>query len=164
MRQYREIRHPDTVENAATNRKEPANRTATIHIGESILTWLYAHKRISAPQVQAGNALQRDFLLAGLMPNVTMHWGDPAAMSSTARSAPIPVDLNPARLDARRRFDAALDHVGPGLADICWRTICAGESIGDAERNLSWPARSGRLVLTLALDRLVQYYRIPVDR
>jgi len=36
--------------------------------------------------------------------------------------------------------------------------ICAGEGIGGAEKALGWPSRSGKLVLTLALDRLVRFY------
>ena len=63
-----------------------------------------------------------------------------------------------ARIDAHRRFHAAIDHVGPGLADICWRVVCAGEGIGGAEKALGWPARSGKLVLGLALDRLARFY------
>ena len=63
-----------------------------------------------------------------------------------------------ARIDAHRRFHAAVEHVGPGLADICWRVICAGEGIGGAEKALGWPSRSGKLVLTLALDRLARFY------
>jgi hypothetical protein len=31
----------------------------------------------------------------------------------------------------------------------------------DAETALGWPARAGKLVLTLALDRVSDYYRIP---
>jgi hypothetical protein len=30
----------------------------------------------------------------------------------------------------------------------------------DAETALGWPARAGKLVLGLALDRLAKYYRI----
>ena len=49
---------------------------------------------------------------------------------------------------------------GPGLSDILWRIVCAGEGMRDAETALGWPARAGRLVLTLALDRLALYYRM----
>ena len=41
-----------------------------------------------------------------------------------------------------------------------WRIVCAGEGMRDAETALGWPARAGRLVLTLALDRLALYYRM----
>ena len=64
-------------------------------------------------------------------------------------------------LAAKRRFDAALLALGGGLKDVAWRVICAGEGLPAAEKGLGWPARSGRLVLTLALDRLADHYRLP---
>jgi hypothetical protein len=69
-------------------------------------------------------------------------------------------DLNGAQLDAKRRFDGAVAAAGPGLADILWRIVCAGEGMRDAETALGWPARAGKVVLTLALDRLAIHYRI----
>jgi hypothetical protein len=64
------------------------------------------------------------------------------------------------QLAARRRFDAAVAAVGLGLADVLWRVVCAGEGMRDAERALGWPARAGRVVLTIALDRLADHYRL----
>ena len=64
------------------------------------------------------------------------------------------------QLDARQRFDAAVASAGPGLSDILWRVVCAGEGMRAAETALGWPARAGKLVLGLALDRLVLYYRM----
>lgn len=61
-------------------------------------------------------------------------------------------------LSARWRFDAAMNAVGPGLSDVLWRVVCEGEGLTEAERGLSWPARAGKLVLGLALDRLVMHY------
>jgi len=54
-----------------------------------------------------------------------------------------------------------LTALGPDLSDIAWRVICFGESVPIAEREMSWPVRSGKLVLKIALDRLAVYYRIP---
>jgi hypothetical protein len=65
------------------------------------------------------------------------------------------------QLSAKRRFDAAIAAAGPGLADVLWRVVCAGEGLPAAEKALGWPARAGRLVLTLALDRLAEHYRLP---
>jgi hypothetical protein len=36
--------------------------------------------------------------------------------------------------------------------------ICQGEGLEAAERALGWPVRAGKLVLQLALDRLVSHY------
>jgi len=41
-----------------------------------------------------------------------------------------------------------------------WRVVCSGEGMRDAETALGWPARAGKLVLGLALDRVADYYRI----
>ena len=70
------------------------------------------------------------------------------------------LDLNGAQLDAKGRFDGAIAAAGPGLADILWRIVCAGEGMRDAETALGWPARAGKLVLTLALDRVATFYRV----
>jgi hypothetical protein len=70
------------------------------------------------------------------------------------------IDLSGAQLDAKRRFEAAVAGAGPGLADILWRIVCAGEGMREAESALGWPARAGKLVLGIALDRVADYYRI----
>jgi len=41
-----------------------------------------------------------------------------------------------------------------------WRVVCSGETLPVAEKALQWPARSGKLVLKLALDRVADFYRI----
>ena len=69
-------------------------------------------------------------------------------------------DLVGAQIDARRRFERAVGSAGPGLSDILWRVVCAGEGMREAESALGWPARAGKLVLTLALDRIADFYRI----
>ena len=65
-----------------------------------------------------------------------------------------------AQIDARRRFEAAVEAAGPGLSDILWRVVCSGEGMRDAETALGWPARAGKLVLSIALDRVADYYRV----
>jgi len=70
-------------------------------------------------------------------------------------------DPRGAQIDAKRRFNDAVASAGSGLADILWRVVCAGEGMRDAETALGWPARAGKLVLTFALDRVADYYRIP---
>jgi hypothetical protein len=88
-----------------------------------------------------------------------MAWDSAPIARGRGGSAPEP-DLSGAQIDARRRFDDAIASAGPGLGDILWRIVCAGEGMRQAETALGWPARAGKLVLTLALDRIADYYLI----
>lgn len=127
-------------------------RSVTVNLAESPLSWLRARRLIDARAYEAGERLRADYERAALAPGVTMRW-DPARAKSTAG-----IDPTASQIDARRRFQRALDQVGRGLNDILWRVVCGGEPLPAAERALGWPTRSGRLVLTLALDRLADAY------
>ncbi len=131
-------------------------RHVTVNVAESPIAWLAARGHLTEAQLGAGERLRADYERAGLAARVTMRW-DAAAPAKT-RGGARAADASLARIDAHRRFHGALDAAGPGLADICWRVICAGEGIGCAEKGLGWPARSGKLVLGLALDRLARFY------
>ena len=134
-------------------------RSVTVNLTESPLGWLLARGLLTRRQFDAGERLRSDWERAQLAPRVTRAWDSaPVARGrGGANSAP---DLNGSQVDAKRRFDAAIASAGPGLADILWRIVCAGEGMRDAETALGWPARAGRLVLTLALDRVAAFYRI----
>ena len=134
-------------------------RTVTVNLAESPLGWLRSRGLVDARQFEAGERLRADYELAALGPRVTMRW-DGAPLDS-GRSGAAPIDPATAHIAAKRRFDAALAALGGGLSDVAWRVICAGEGLPVAEKYLGWPARSGRLVLTLALDRLADHYRLP---
>ena len=134
-------------------------RSVTVNTAESPLGWLFARGHVSQRQFDAGERLRSDWERAQLAPRVTMAWDSAPIARGRGGSAPQP-DLSGAQIDARRRFDEAIASAGPGLADILWRVVCAGEGMRDAETALGWPARAGKLVLTLALDRIANYYRI----
>jgi hypothetical protein len=142
----------------ATARGRPA-RSVTVNLAESPLGWLLAHNHLTRRQFDAGEALRRDWERSQLDPRVTMAW-DAAPVARGRGGSGIGPDLGARAIDARTRFHAAIDSAGPGLADILWRIVCAGEGMRDAETALGWPARAGKLVLTLALDRVADYYRI----
>ena len=135
-------------------------RLARVNLDESPLSWLFARDLISARQFDAGEALRRDYEAAALSPSITMGW-DRLAMGRVDGGGPVggltPMERQSA---ARLRFDGAMAALGGGLSDIAWRVLCAGEAIGAAEKGLGWPTRSAKLVLTLALDRLAEYYRV----
>lgn len=143
----------------ATSRKGRPARSVAVNLAESPLGWLKAHGHVSARQYDAGDRLRRDWEIARIAPRVTMKWDAPP-IDRTARGAPAPGDATRAGIAAKARFDAAVEAVGPGLSDVLWRVVCAGEGMREAESALGWPARAGKLVLGLALDRLAGYYRI----
>ena len=140
-------------------RGAPAARSMTVNLTESPLGWLKARGLVSARQFAAGETLRGDWERASLGPCVTMRWDAPPPGCS-ARAAPDYEAPTMVQLAAKRRFDAAVTAVGGGLADVLWRVVCAGEGMREAERALGWPARAGRVVLTIALDRLADHYRL----
>lgn len=152
-----------TIEYGHVLRHAPARsagRRVTVNDAESPLAWLRARGMVDARQFEAGERLRDDYEMAALGPRVTMRWNAaPAARRGGAPSER--VDPTTAQIAAKQRFDAAIAAAGRGLSDILWRVICAGESVPAAEKALAWPARAGRLVLTLALDRLADHYRLP---
>ena len=134
-------------------------RSVTVNIAESPLGWLFSRGLVTQRQFDAGERLRFDWERAQLAPRVTMAWdAAPAGQSRGASGADL--DLSGAQIDAKRRFEGAVASAGPGLADILWRIVCAGEGMRKAETALGWPARAGKLVLTFALDRVASYYRI----
>src|SRR3954451_1091245 len=142
----------------STPRVRPV-RSVTVNGAESPLGWLLARGLVTQRQYDAGERLRADWERTQLAPRVTMAWD--AAPVSKGRGGPASEpDLSGAQIDARRRFDDAVASAGPGLADILWRIVCAGEGMREAESALGWPARAGKLVLTFALDRVADYYRI----
>lgn len=150
--------HPDRDPHEA--RRAAINRIVTVNLAESPLNWLHARRLITDRQLMAGEKLRADFTRAGFEPGVTMRWDAPPRDGSPrARASHDHASI--ARIDAHRRFHAALTAAGAGLADVCWRVVCAGEPMQGAERALGWPSRSGRVVLGLALDRLADHYLLP---
>ncbi|HVI98956.1 MAG TPA: DUF6456 domain-containing protein [Sphingomonas sp.] len=139
--------------------KRRSGRSVTVNLAESPLSWLASRKLVTPRQVEAGERLRADYERAALPPRVTMCWD--AAPGGRGAGASVARDPTTAQIAAKRRFDAAIAEVGSGLSDILWRVVCAGEGISAAERGLGWPARAGKLVLTLALDRLADHYRLP---
>jgi DNA invertase Pin-like site-specific DNA recombinase len=51
-----------------------------------------------------------------------------------------------------------LQYLGPGLGDIALKCCCYLEGLETAEKRMGWSARSGKIVLRIALQRLLQFY------
>lgn len=134
----------------------PKKRSVTMNLAESPLSWLHSRGHLDDRLFDAGERLRSDFERAQMGASVTMRW-DPVRTQSTGDRG---LSHCERQIAAKERFDAALKAAGKGLEDILWRVVCSGESLPAAEKMLQWPARSGKLVLKLALERVADYYRI----
>ena len=134
----------------------PRRRSVTVNLAESPLGWLHAHGHLDERLFAAGEKLRDDYERAQLSPGMTMRW-EPGRIRGVGAAQLAPSER---QIAARQRFDGAIAAAGKGLADILWRVVCACETVPSAEKALEWPARSGKLVLRLALDRVADFYRI----
>ncbi|MFD0858001.1 DUF6456 domain-containing protein [Roseovarius aquimarinus] len=104
--------------------------------------------------VRAGERLREDFELSQMGPRVSQDWSrfltapSPGGQGGHARGSEA----------ARRRVEGALHDLGPGLGDIALRCCCHLEGLEKAEKRMGWSARSGKIVLRIALQRLKRHY------
>ena len=111
-------------------------------------------------QFEAGMRLRNDFERGGLSPRVTASWSSLPVGRAGAGGRPDGLDPSDSQMSARLRFRRAVAALGSGLAEVAIRTCCAYEGLEAVEKSLDWPARSGKVVLSLALSRLADYYGI----
>lgn len=129
---------------------------------ESPLAWL-ARRRgrggrplIVPHQLQAGERLRADVTLAQLMPRTSSNWASPLVSGRGAGDSAM--HATDAMVAARQRVHRALDAVGPELSGLLLDVCCFLKRLDDVERERVWPARSAKLVLQIALDRLARHY------
>jgi hypothetical protein len=107
--------------------------------------------------VEAAERLREDFELAQMGPRVAQNWdrfltaGDRGGYRPDAGQAEGP-------RAARDRVAGALRDLGPGLGDMVLRCCCFLEGLEAAEKRMGWSARSGKIVLRIALQRLKRHY------
>ncbi|MFV0301834.1 MAG: DUF6456 domain-containing protein [Paracoccus sp. (in: a-proteobacteria)] len=148
----REIRDPE----------DGRRRSRRMNIAESPLQMLARRRDINGQpfldpgMVGAGERLREDFELAQLGPRVTQNWdGFMTAGIDVSRAG---TGYRGGSESARNRVAVALRELGPGMGDIVLRVCCFLEGIEQTERRLGWSARSGKIVLRLALMRLERHY------
>ncbi|PLK25655.1 DUF6456 domain-containing protein [Novosphingobium sp. TH158] len=145
-----------TSEGPSSRPPRRGRRSATVNLAESPLSWLHARGHLCDRQFAAAEQLRADWERAQLSAGVTMRW-DPVRIKGGPDAG---LTRSERQIAARQRFDGAVAAAGPGLSDVLWRVVCAGETLPTAEKALDWPVRSGKLVLKLALDRVAGFYRI----
>lgn len=137
--------------------------TVTVNENESPLAWLARRRRhdgrtmIEPHQLQAGERLRVEFTRAHLMPRTTSNWSNP--VPSNRRSGGNQMNfLTDTVIAARQRLHHALDAVGPEFAGLLVDVCCFLKRLEIVERERGWPARSAKIVLQLALERLARHY------
>ena len=113
---------------------------------------------LSREHLAAGERLREDFELAQDDEEAPADW-DQFLDVLSGRADPASDDVGSGAASARDRLDRALRELGPGLADVALRCCCLLEGLEAVERRLGWSARSGKIVLRIALWRLQQHYR-----
>lgn len=140
-----------------------SRNTQRVNLGESPLGWLARRPGsdgspyLAPEEVEAGERLRNDFETAQLGPNVTQDWRRFLVQSDGGSSGAMPGEAASA---ARDRFGRAMTLLGPGLADAALRVCCFLEGLEACEKRMGWSARSGKVVLKLALQRLAEHYGI----
>ena len=138
-------------------------KTFRYNLSESPLTAL-ARRRdkdgtlfLADELVTAGERLREDFELAHMGPKVTQNW-DRFLTAGTGGGYAADSGIGNGPEAARKRVADALGALGPGLGDVALRCCCYLEGLEAAEKRLGWSARSGKIVLRIALQQLRRHY------
>jgi DNA-directed RNA polymerase specialized sigma24 family protein len=138
-------------------------RKAKYNLAESPLSAL-ARRRdksgkffLSDDLVAAGERLREDFELSQMGPRVAQNWDNFMTGPRSGGQGGREGRSNSAQ-SARDRVHAALADLGPGLGDVVLRCCCFLEGIETTEKTMGWSARSGKIVLRIALQRLRRHY------
>jgi len=157
---FAEAPSPFLAQHACPGTRVEAGERLGVNLGESPLGWLSRRKGadgspfLAPVEVEAGERLRDDFEAAQLGPQLAQDWRRLLAPArSTGGGAPA---LGP--MAARERVSDALSALGPGLSDVALRVCCFLEGLESCEKRMGWSARSGKVVLKIALQRLAAHY------
>lgn len=143
---------------------EKGARPVLVNEAESPLAWLARRKGadgrpfLAPAQFEAGERFRRDVEQAQILQRVTANWE--AAIAASRRGSDAGVAVTDIAMDARRRLAGAYEAVGPDLAGLLTDVCGYLKRLELVESERGWPARSGKVVLKIALDRLARHYGI----
>ena len=138
--------------------------TIRVNLAEDPLGWLARRKGpdgkpfLGPVEVEAGEKLRHDFEAAQIAPSVAQDWRRFLTPGDRLSGNPVPRAPGEGPRAARERVTRALSALGPGLSDVALRVCCFLEGIEACERRMGWSARSGKVVLKIALQRLAEHY------
>nr|WP_094035355.1 DUF6456 domain-containing protein [Antarctobacter heliothermus] len=141
--------------------RDPRARKGRYMLAESPLTALGRRRSkdgepfLSDVLIAAGERLREDFELAQIGPRTTQNW-DQFLTAGVSTALAAAGDSGAAA--AQDRLQSALRDLGPGLGDVALHCCCYLEGLETTEQRLGWSARSGKIVLRIALQRLRRHY------
>lgn len=164
---FAEAQSPFLAQHGGVGEKEFTTGTGTrcrlkVNFSESPMTALARRKDrdgqpfLSDDLVAAGERLREDFELAQMGPRNTQNWE--RFLTGPVDGGFGPGDGMGGSQAARDRVAGALGDLGPGLGDVALRCCCYLEGLEMTEKRMGWSARSGKIVLRIALQRLKQHY------
>ncbi|PIE12231.1 MAG: helix-turn-helix domain containing protein [Rhodobacterales bacterium] len=113
---------------------------------------------LSEDLVNAGERLREDFELSQMGARTTQDWDQFLTGRVGGKGGGADAMLTGGSAAARDRVTGALEDLGPGLGDVALRCCCFLEGLEQAEQRMGWSARSGKIVLRIALQRLQRHY------
>lgn len=138
-----------------------------INFAESPLAWLHHRKGrdgkafLNDAEFEAGERFRVDFTKAKLSPSLTANWEvQSIGRAKRSHAGGLAFDATHKAMMARKRFDRAFEAVGAGLQDVLFEVCCHLHGLEGVEKSMHWPQRSGKVVLKIALGRLVQHYEM----
>lgn len=111
---------------------------------------------LNRAMVRASERLREDFELAQVAAQrngeSALDWDDVLTSMNAQTEFTLP------ETSAFAQIKAVLVFLGPGLSEVAVRCCCFLEGLETTEKQMGWAARSGKVVLRIALQRLVLYY------
>lgn len=143
------------------------HRLLTVNEMESPLAWLRSRKDrngnplIDDMQFEAGERLRRDFTFAQMSGRVTADWSHIGTALKKRKHGDTGRDsscISDSAIDAKNRYYAALDELGPELSGMVVDICCFLKGLEETEKILGLPKRSGKVVLQIGLSQLSRHY------
>lgn len=143
---------------------------AIVNLAESPLSWLATRKDkngkrlIEDFQFVSGERLRTDFEKGLMAPNMTRSWEKLSMPQSRQKTGPsLGLVSSEAVVNARQKVALAIKAVGPELSSVLLDVCCEQRGLEEAEKRNSWPKRSGKVLLSIALTRLARHYGLISD-